>query len=149
MNAPTKNTLLVVADLRCLKAYKVDANQMSRTPRLELIEHYESPEAYAKVADRVTDAFGRFSPGAKSGPTADSERHNTELEQRKRLVRQLAARLNALAGKPEVEQCLLAASKEINRQLVEELHPQVRGKISRNLPSDLTKLGSAEILRYF
>jgi hypothetical protein len=80
---------------------------------------------------------------------SDGERHNIELEARKRAVRQLAQRFNALARRPEIERCLLAASREINHQFLAELEPQVRAKIEKNLSADLTKLDRAEILRYF
>ena len=80
---------------------------------------------------------------------SDGERHNIELEQRKRLVRDLARRLNSLARNKEVERCFLAASREINHQLVEELEPQVRAKIEKNLTADLTKLERADILQRF
>jgi hypothetical protein len=80
---------------------------------------------------------------------ADGERHNIELESRKRLVRQLAQRLNILARSPDIERCFLAASREINHQLLEELEPQVRAKIAKNVPADLTKLERTDILRHF
>jgi hypothetical protein len=80
---------------------------------------------------------------------SDGERHNIELEKRKRLVRALARRLNTLARDPEVERCFLAASREINHQLIEELEPQVRQKILKNIPADLTKVDRVEILRHF
>ena len=80
---------------------------------------------------------------------SDGERHNIALESRKRLVRQLAERFNALARGPEVERCLMAASREINRQLLSELEPPVRAKIEKNVPADLTKLEHAEIMRHF
>ena len=80
---------------------------------------------------------------------SDGERHNIELESRKRLVRQLARRLNALAGAEEIDRCFLAASKEINHQLLEELDPPVRAKIQKNVPADLTKIEHTDILRHF
>ena len=80
---------------------------------------------------------------------SDGERHNIELEARKRLIRDLAARVNALARQPDVDRCLLAASKEINHPLVQELEPGVRAKIVKNIPVDLMKFGQAEILRRF
>jgi hypothetical protein len=84
-----------------------------------------------------------------TGAMSDGERHNIELESRKRLVRQLAQRLNGLVGSKEIERCLLAASREINHQLLEELEPLVRAKIEKNLPVDLTKLERAEIMGHF
>ena len=148
-----KNTLVVVIDLGCFKAFRLENNQPNQTPRLEPVEEFNSAEAHGKLVDKVTDLSGRFphSSGVAGtrGAMSDGERHNIELESRKRLVRQLARRFNALARSPEVERCLLAASREINHQLLEELEPQVRAKIEKNVPADLTKLERAEILRHF
>ena len=80
---------------------------------------------------------------------SDGERHNIALESRKRLVRQLAQRFNVLARSPEVERCLLAASLEINHQLLTELEPQVRAKVEKIVVADLTKLEPTEILGRF
>jgi len=148
-----KNTLVVVTDLGCLRAYRLENSHANHTPRLELVEEFMSADAHGKLVDKVTDLGGRFprSAGAANarGAMSDGERHNIELEKRKRLVRQLAQRLNALARGPEVERCLLAASREINHPLLEELEPQVRAKIEKNVPADLTKVERAEILRHF
>jgi hypothetical protein len=145
-----KNTLVVVADLACFKAYKVDQNQVQRTPRLELIEHFANPQAHEKTTDQVSDASGRFRLGsAPGGVMSDGDRHNSDLEQRKRLVRQLAQRLNTVARDQGFERCLLAASKEINRALVDALDPALRALIEKNIPADLTKIERAQILAYF
>jgi len=147
-----KNTLVVVTDLGCLKAYLLD-NHTNRTPHLELLEQFNSAEAHGKLVDAVSDLSGRFPRGTGKqgggGAMSDGERHNIELEKRKRLVRELAKRVNALARQPDVERCFLAASREINHQLVEELEPQVRAKILKNVPADLTKLERGDILRHF
>ena len=155
-----KNTLLVVADLGGFKAFKLENNEESpvangrikRPPRLEFIEEFQNADAHGRLVDKVTDLSGRFPRGTglkAGGAMSDGERHNIELESRKRLVRQLAQRLNALARNQEIERWFLAASKEINHQLIEELEPQVRAKIEKNVPSDLTKIERADILGYF
>src|SRR5215831_7981894 len=140
-----KNTLVVVTDLGCLKAFKLENNDLpNSTLRLELLEQFNNAEAHGKLVDRVSDLSGRFprrtSNSNMTGAMSDGERHNIELELRRRLVRQLAQRLNALARSKEIERCLLAASREINHQLLEELEPEVRAKIAKNIPADLTKL---------
>jgi Protein required for attachment to host cells len=148
-----KSTLVVVADLGCFKAYRLENHDPNQTPRLEPVEEFNYAEAHGKFVDKVTDLSGRFgrATGAPSGTGAMSngERHNIELESRKRLVRQLAQRLSALLRGREVERCLLAASREINHQLLDELEPQLRAKIEKNVSADLTKLERAEILRHF
>ena len=148
-----KKTLVVVTDLGGFKAYRLENHQPRQTPRLELVEEFENTDAHGRLVEKVTDMSGRFprSTGMSNakGAMSDGERHNIELESRKRMVRQLAQRLNALARGKEIERCLLAASREINHQLLDELEPQVRAKIQKNVPADLTKLDQAEILRHF
>jgi hypothetical protein len=149
-----KNTLVVVADLGCLKAFRLENSHLNRASRLELLQEFQNPDAHGKLVERVTDLSGRFPRGSGAangadGAMSDGERHNIGLENRRRLVRQLAQRFNQLARHDEVERCLLAASKEINRQLLDELEPRVRAKIEKNVPADLTKLEPAEILRHF
>ena len=144
-----KNTLVVVADLGCFKAYRLENGHPGRTPRLELLEQFNNPEAHTRLVDNVSDLSGRFPRGTGGAAMSDGERHNIVLERRKRFVRQLAQRLNILARPPEIERCLLAASKEISHQLLEELDPQVRSKITKSLPMDLTKFAPLEILQRF
>ena len=147
-----KSTLVVLADLGRLKAFKLEKDHQYRTPHLEMLEQFENPEAYGRLVDKVTDYSGRFPRGIGTkagGAMSDGERHNIQLEERKRLIRQLARRVNALARQAEVERFLLAASKEINHILLKELEPQVRSKIEKNVPADLTKVQMAEILSYF
>lgn len=149
------NTLLVVADLGGFKAFKLENGgtlTLKQTPRLQLLEQFENREAHGRIVDKVSDLSGRFprATGARAiGAMSDGERHNMELESRKRFIRQLAQRLNILARSQEVDQCFLAASREINHPLLAELEPQVRAKIAKNVPADLTKLGRAEILSHF
>jgi hypothetical protein len=148
-----KNTLVIVTDLGCFKAYRLENHQPKPTRRLLPVEEFNNADAHGKLVEKVTDLSGRFprSTGASgaSGVMSDGERHNIQLEARKRMVRQLAQRLNALARAKNVDACLLAASREINHQLLQELEPQVRAKIEKIIPADLTKLDRTEILRHF
>jgi hypothetical protein len=148
-----KNTLLVVSDLGGFKAYRLDNGRFNRTPRLELLEEFQNAGAHDRLGAKVTDLSGRFPRGTGTsnltGAMSDGERHNIGLEWRKRLVRQLAVRLNPLMRSPDVECCYLAASREINHQLLDELDAQVRSKIEKNLSADLTKTDKSELLRHF
>jgi hypothetical protein len=148
-----KNTLVVVADLGCFRAFRLENHHPAQTARLEPVEEFNNAEAHGKLGDKVSDLSGRFprtsSAAHSAGAMSDGERHNIELESRKRLVRQLAQQFNALARGKDVERCLLAASREINHQLLDELEPQVRAKIEKNIPVDLTKLERAEIMGHF
>ena len=148
-----KNTLLLVIDLAGLKAFKLENSAPHRTTHLVPIAQLTFPAAHARIVDQVTDFSGRFPRGVGnrnvSHAMSDGERHNIELEQRRRLIRLIARQVNQLAMAQEFESCLLAASREINQQLIAELHPRVRAKIAQNVPADLTKVARADLLRHF
>ena len=152
-NKTMNNTLVVVADFGCFKAYRLENHQPNKSPRLQLVQEYTNADAHEKLVDRVSDLAGRFPRRTgvprTTGAMSDGERHNIELESRKRQVRQLAQRLNVLVRGSDVERCLLAASREINRQLLDELEAHVRTKIAKNVVADLTKLERTEILQHF
>lgn len=148
-----KSTVVVVTDLAGFKAFRLDNDPSHSTPRLELLEQFENPDAQTRLVDQVTDLSGRFPRGAAGSEgtkaMSDGERHNIGLERRKRAVRQLAERLNSLMGSAWIEKCYLAASKEINHHLLEELAPQVRAKIEKLISADLVKIHKSELLQHF
>lgn len=147
------NTLVVVADLAGYKAFSLHGDPWGQTsPHLDLVEHFQTAEAHDRLVDKVSDLSGRFPRGTGTragGAMSDGERHNIELETRKRLVRQLAQRLNQLISQQKPGRFLLAASREINHQLVEELDRPARALIQKNICADLTKFGHADLLRQF
>ncbi len=148
-----KNTLVLVTDLGGFKAYRLENNQPLSSPRLELLEEYSDTEAHQRMVEQVSDSAGRFP--RRTGPVggaramSDGERHNISLERRKRGVRKLAGRLDSLMQNPEIEQCFLAASREIMNPLLEELSAGARSKIGMNIPADLMKASKVELLRQF
>ena len=144
-----KKQLLIVTDLGSFKAYTVDQSGLDTMPRLELIEHFNPDEPHRKIEEKNSDLAGRYrAPGAK-GAAPFGERHNLELEERKRLLRRLSGRLNALMADGEVGSCYLAASKGIDQQILNALSPAAQAKIKRNLPADLIKASKAKLLEYF
>jgi hypothetical protein len=147
-----KRTLIVVTDLEELKAYRLDNDPTHRTPRLDLVEQFNT-DANRKLVEEVSDQAGRF-PRATVAPNimggmSQGERHNIELEKRKRCVRRIAGQINSLLMDGDIERCLLAASREMNNSLLGELDPKARHKIEINVPADLTKVSKAELLGYF
>ena len=146
-----KNTMVVVTDLGGFKAFRLDDNQMHSNPRLELLEEFKNGDAHARLGEKVSDFSGRF-PRSTGGPNgtgamSDGERHNITLEQRKRYVRRLAEKLSSLLR--ETDRCLLAASREIHRQLLDELEAHARAKIEVHLSADLTKMSKSDLLQHF
>ena len=144
-----KKQLLIVTDLGSFKAYAVDNSRLHSTARLELIEHFNPEQPHRKMEDKPSDLAGRYRAAGGKGSTPFGERHNIKLEERKRLIRQLAKRLNVLMGDGDVDCCYLAASKGIDQQILGALSPVAHAKIKRNLPADLIKTSKAKLLGYF
>lgn len=144
------NKLVVVTDLGLFKAYKLEANSVHSTPRLELIEEFNLVEAHGKITDKVTDFAGRYhAPGMGKWATPWGERHNLQLEQKRRLVKQVAQALTDLLRREGAEGCYLAAGKEINHQILAELPREMRARIEKIVPCDLTKAEKSDLLRHF
>ncbi|HLP77017.1 MAG TPA: host attachment protein [Candidatus Paceibacterota bacterium] len=144
--------MIVVTDLEQLKAYRLEHDPLHSSPRLELIEQFNTGAA-RKLVDETTDLAGRF-PRATVAPDmmggmSQGERHNAELEKRKRCTRRLAGEINSLLERPDVERCFLAASREISNSLMNELNPRLRNKIEITIPADLTKVKKADLPRHF
>ena len=148
-----RNKWVVLADLGSMKAYKVDDNNLNSHPRLELLETYENPEVHSKLSETLSDQAGQFARGSRgagaSHEIACGERHNIELEQRRRWIRQLTDRISQVLRRGDLDVCWFAAGKEINKQILDELPQELHAKIERNVPANLTKLEKLELLGRF
>lgn len=143
--------VIFVVDLGHFKAYRVTKDPFEKSPKTELIESYDSLEARLKLSDKLSDAAGRYrQAGGRNGKGAGfGEAHNIALETEKRLIKQIAEDINELVAREKCEKWYLAAGKNINSQIVENLEPAVKAKLDKNVPSNLTKAGKTEILDYF
>ncbi|HEX4644599.1 MAG TPA: host attachment protein [Verrucomicrobiae bacterium] len=145
------NKLVVVADRGCLKAYQIEYDGWSTTPRLKLIKEFKPDEATGRISKRLTDEAGRFPGGNdRSNPEvrAFGERHNIELEFERRALKHIAQNINELAKELNAP-LYFAATREINQQLVEALAPEARARIEKNVPEDLTKINGVKLLSHF
>jgi hypothetical protein len=143
--------VIVAVDLGHFKAYRVTKDPFEKSPKTEVIESYDSLEARLKLSDKLSDAAGRYrQSGGKNGKGAGfGEAHNIELESEKRLIKQIAEDINDLISREKCDKWCLAAGKNINSQIVENLEPAVKAKLERNVACNLTKAGKTEILDYF
>ena len=80
---------------------------------------------------------------------SSGERHNIDLERRRRLIKQVAHFLNALLRRDSSDACYFAASKEISQQILAELPREARARIEKIISCDLTKAEKSELLRRF
>ena len=147
-----RNKLVVVADLGHLKAYRLEYDELSTTPRLELIENLATGEADGRVSHKLTDEAGRFAGGQRGRHEirASGERHNIQLEFERRAVSQLAESINRVVKSQRDNQPVyLALHKEINHQILAKLEPGVRARIEKVVPEDLTKVNGSKLLEHF
>src|SRR5439155_15169163 len=87
-----KRTLVIVADLGNFRAFAWDGDAFHSTPRLELVDDFETVDARGMRGNTLTVHERRSATGNPS----DGEQHNMELEKRRRLVRQMAERITDL-----------------------------------------------------
>ena len=145
--------LLVLTDLGTFKAYKVEKDAYSTSPRLEVVDAWETVYGDDRISRRLSDQAGQFSKGAKSfaahNDMSNGERHNIELENRRRSMKQISEKLSTLLENGDFDGCYLAASEEINRTIVDNLAPGAKAKIEKNLHSNLVNANREEILKQF
>ena len=77
------------------------------------------------------------------------ERHNICLENERRSVKQIAEKMNELLSNGDFDSCYFAASNEINREIVNNLSPQAKAKIEKNLTCNLVNAPQEELLSHF
>ncbi len=147
----TMSKVIVAVDLGHFKAFRVTKEPLAKSAKAELIENYDFIGAHQKLTDKLSDAAGRFRlSGGRNGKAAGyGEAHNLETEEEKRLIKQIAEDINELILREKCERWHLAAGKNINGQIIENLSPAVKAKLDRNVACNLTKAGKSELLDYF
>jgi hypothetical protein len=143
--------IIIAADLGHFKAYRITKDPLETSPGITLIESYDSIEGHGKLGDKLSDAAGRFGRGGgKEEPAKGSgERHNIELEIEKRLIKMMAKDIDTVIVSEKCDKWYLAAGEKINRQLVENLKPEVKDKLLKNITANLTNIKKSEILSHF
>jgi hypothetical protein len=147
------NTLVVLADSGSFKAFSLDDNQRNSSPRLEPLDATRMTEGDDRIGKMVTDQAGQYrkSTGtfAVKGEQSDGEQHNIWLENERRSIKQIAERMSELLGDGQFDSCYLAAPGEFNKRILEQLTPQARAKIEKNVQCDLVNSPRNEILQHF
>src|SRR5688500_3768531 len=97
--------LVVLTDLGTFKAFKLEKDAVSTSPRLEVVDAWESIYGDDRISRRLSDQAGQFGKGSKSfaahNDMANGERHNIELENRRRSVKEISHKLSDLLDKGE------------------------------------------------
>ena len=144
-----KKTWVVVTDLGSCKTYRLEWTHIQQTPRLELADEFRLVEAHGKLTDKVTDPAGRYRVPTTNMAMSYGENHKIEAEMKRRLIHQIAQRLNSFFKDQSVEAFYLAADKEIYRHLLSQLDPHIQVRIEKGVSADLTKARKDQILDHF
>ncbi|MDY0194514.1 MAG: host attachment protein [Sulfurovaceae bacterium] len=143
-----ENTIVIVADLGELKAYKIYKNdgsfsgEFQNTYRLEMIVNKNFIEGRKKIGEILSDSGGR-----KIHDTMDE--HEAILEKDNRVLKDIVQAIEEITKEQEPKHIFLAFPKEHNNQLVEKLRHDVKELIEKNIPSDLVKIDKSKLLSHF
>ena len=144
-------SIIIAADLGCLKAFRFTRDEITETRKIELIQRSDSQEGHERISDRVTDQAGRFPVGnaAAGGQMSHGENHNLEHEMQSRAIRQLAEEIGQCVAGENPKNWFLAANSEIDQKIVDALDESVRQKLSKRIRRNLTKADKMELLELF
>jgi hypothetical protein len=151
----TPTSLIITADRGSLKAYRV-AETPNRGPSLQLVQAVDFTDAHGRYQDKFTDQAGRF-PVGDGGGAAGSGRHQNaiteqqglELENDRRIFRQLAESIADVVKTEGTEGWSFAAPASIHTSIVDLLPAAVRERIVEHVKSDLVKIEVANLPQHF
>lgn len=142
--------IIIAVNLGHFKAYRVSAGELE-SPKLELVESYDTIEFHEKLSEKLTDRAGRFGmSGGKNGAAKGyGEPKNLELETEKRFIKLIAKNIGTVVTRSGCKKWYLAAEKSIHKQIIDSLDKDTKARLEKNIQSDLTKIHKSEILKYF
>lgn len=145
--------LVILTDLGTFKAFRLEDDGMSSSPRLQEVDGFKSECGDDRISKRVSDQVGQHKKGALSfvenNDGANGEPHNLFLEEERRSVRLIAERMEQLMNSGGVDGCYFAAASEINNTIIDHLKPQTKAKIEKNVRRNLVNAQRDEILKQF
>ncbi|GAB4485400.1 MAG: hypothetical protein OHK006_11420 [Thermodesulfovibrionales bacterium] len=142
--------VIIAVDLGHFRAYRM-IKENTGSAKVKLIESYDSVETHGKLSDKVSDSAGRFAQGGGRNGSAKGygEPHNIETEMDRKVIRLIAKDINAILTREGKSKWFLAAGEKINSQILDNLDPDVRSRLEKNILSNLTKTDKSELLRHF
>ncbi len=145
--------LIVTADLGHFKAYRFISDPKElQSPRVEPLKSFDLMGARKKLSEQVSDSAGRFKRSDRRTDDVRAgygERHNIETENERRLIKRIAENIATILGKAKVDEWNLAAGVKINSAILQELSPEIKEKLTRNLKSNLINASKAELVERF
>jgi hypothetical protein len=144
----TPTSLIIVTDRGSLKAYKVSETP-TRGPHLQLVQAFDTTDAHGRYQDKLTDQAGSFPGGASGQTNSIAERTGIDIENDRRICKQLADSIAEIAEREGRDGWSFAAPASIHSAVVELLPADVRGKIVEYVKSDLVKIEPAKLPGHF
>jgi hypothetical protein len=157
-------SLIIVADLGELKAYKVeeevvinpkDNAQVSHKHnkgtlidalRPKLVTAVDFVEAHRKISEEVTDKEGNYKGHFGS---ASGEPHNLKEEIEQRLLREIAGTIMRIVRQEDPKVWHLAFPAEHKKALLDRIDPDVSTRMGTMVAEDLVKLKPEKLLERF
>ena len=130
----TTTSLIVVVDRGRLKAYRVRETP-TRGPGLELVQAFGIPNVNDLSRTHRT--------------TAVTDWPQLEIEETRRICKQLAGEITKLVQRDFGEGWSLAAPESIYNQIVDFLPIEIRERIVEHVPSDLAKIPVEQLRSHF
>jgi len=142
--------LIIAVDLGHFKAYKVSTDSPG-SPKINLVESYDSMEGHGKLGEKLSDEAGRFGVGGGKNGAAKGygEPHNIELESEKKTARLIAKDIATILEREGIKKWWFAAGDKINSLVIENLGADIKAKMDKNITLNLTKAKKSEIMKHF
>lgn len=147
MSSQKLNTLVVVADLGTIRAFRTRMTHPDQQHLLE-IDVPGQPPVREPIHDQVSDQAGRFPAGtanSEPGGMAHGDIHGKTAEDERRQLKEVAVTVEEVVNQEHFEAWRLAAPKAINNRLTALLSEEIRERLVLNLHADFTKLPIQEI----
>ncbi len=152
-----KNTFIVLADLGHLRAFQAQKAEPGVGREFDLKEIKLAPLSHVPSAtgDLVTDQAGRFATGGAPGSPrgcgmSHGEAHNLQTEDERRLIKELAGRIDAVIAKRSPARWVLAVPAAILPRIKDSLQPSSKKTLVETQAADLTKLSLKQVeARFF
>ena len=143
-----RSSFFIVADRGNLKAYRTEKIVPDRPPRLQLVQAFTLTHAHLKTNQVLTDQAGAKPSGNLGVQNSTTERH-LDLENNRRLTKQLAAHINQTLHQERPDSWSFAAPSEIHEAVLEHVDDEWRKRIAEHVPADLVNIPASDLLRHF
>ena len=146
----TPTSLIVVADRGGVKAYRVNETP-NRGASLQLVQAFDITDAHGRYNDKLTDQAGRFpvSDGNGRHANAIAERTALEVENERRICKQLAEHIAEVVKREAATGWSFAAPPAIHASVTDLLPPPIRNRVVEHVKSDLVKIEPSKLPSHF